>query len=512
MESVLILDFGAQYSQLIARRVREQNVYCEIVPYNISVEELRERAPQGIIFSGGPRSVYGEQSPRLDAGVFELGIPILGICYGLQLLTYQLGGEVQAAQKREYGKAAIIVDDNQDLLAGHQLGSDQSQTAWMSHSDYITQPAPGFEILAHTEHCPVAAVGHRQRKIFGVQFHPEVVHTPRGREILHNFLFNICHCSGDWTMESFIDTSVEAIRLQVGAGQVVCGLSGGIDSSVAAALVHRAVGDQLTCIYVDHGFMRKGETEQILTTFGRDFAMKLVHVDARQRFLDKVAGIADPEVKRKRIGNEFIRVFEEEAVRVGDAAFLVQGTLYPDIIESGTEHAAVIKSHHNVGGLPDDMEFDLVEPLKALFKDEVRQLAKELGLPEEIVYRHPFPGPGLAIRVIGEITGEKLDLLRDVDHIFIDEIRRAGLYKDIWQAFAVLTNTRTVGVMGDERTYDYVAALRAVASEDGMTSDWYRMPYEVLESTSRRIMNEVQGVNRVVYDVSSKPPSTIEWE
>ena len=509
---MLILDFGAQYSQLIARRVREQNVYCEIVPYNISMDELRARAPKGIIFSGGPRSVYGENAPRLDEQVFELGIPILGICYGLQLLTHQLGGVVEAAQKREYGKAAIIVDDTKDLFAGFELGTEQGQAAWMSHSDYITQPAPGFSILAHTDHSPVAAVGNRERKIYGVQFHPEVVHTPRGRELLHNFLYHICECAGDWTMESFIDTAVEAIQVQVGDNQIVCGLSGGIDSSVAAALVHKAVGDQLTCIYVDHGFMRKGETEQILTTFGRDFQMKLIHVDARQRFLARVAGVTDPEMKRKRIGNEFIRVFEEEAANVGDAKFLVQGTLYPDIIESGTEHAAVIKSHHNVGGLPEDMEFDLVEPLKALFKDEVRELAKELGLPDEIVWRHPFPGPGLAIRVIGEITAEKLDLLRDVDHIFIDEIRRAGLYRDIWQAFAVLTNTRTVGVMGDERTYDYVAALRAVASEDGMTSDWFRMPYDLLESASRRIMNEVQGVNRVVYDVSSKPPSTIEWE
>jgi len=512
LETVLVLDFGAQYSQLIARRVRELRVYCEIVPHTVSVEEIKARDPKGIIFTGGPRSVYGDGAPRLDEDIYGLGIPILGICYGLQLLTYQLGGAVEPAEKREYGRAELLIDDDRDLFAGFKTGEADREAAWMSHGDYITEPAPGFDTLAHTDHCPIAAVGHRGKKIYGVQFHPEVAHTPRGREVLQNFLYHVCGCNGQWTMESFVDTAVEAVRAQVGEGQVVCGLSGGIDSSVAAALVHRAVSDQLTCIYVDHGFMRKGETEQVLETFGRDFQMKLIHVDARERFLQKVRGISDPEIKRKRIGNEFIRVFEEEAAKVGQAAYLVQGTLYPDIIESGTEQAAVIKSHHNVGGLPEEMDFELVEPLKALFKDEVRALAMELGLPDEIVWRHPFPGPGLAIRIMGEITGEKLDLLREVDHIFIEEIRRAGLYKEIWQAFAVLTNTRTVGVMGDERTYDYVAALRAVASQDGMTSDWYRVPPDVLEIVSRRIMNEIQGVNRVVYDISSKPPATIEWE
>ncbi len=509
MERVIVLDFGAQYSQLIARRVRECGVYCEIMPYNTPAAELEALQPKGIILSGGPSSVYAKDAPVLEPELFDLGIPVLGICYGLQLMMHMLGGEVQPASKREYGRAAVEILDYEDLFKGFE--SDGPLTVWMSHSDHVVA-AGGFTVLAATSHAPITAVADRQRRLYGVQFHPEVVHTQRGAELLRNFLIEVCRCAADWSMQSFAEEAVREIRSQIGSGQVVCGLSGGIDSSVAAALVHRAVGDQLTCIYVDHGFMRKGESEQVVDTFGRQFKMNLLHVDARQQFLDKLFGVTDPEQKRKIIGNQFIRVFEAEASKLGDVDFLVQGTLYPDVIESGTAQASVIKSHHNVGGLPEDIKFSLVEPLRALFKDEVRKLAQELGLPDEITYRHPFPGPGLAIRVIGEVSRERLDILREVDAIAVEEIWRAGEYRNIWQAFAVLTDTRTVGVMGDERTYDYVAAIRAVTSEDGMTADWARVPYELLEAISRRVMNEVKGINRVVYDISSKPPATIEWE
>ncbi len=520
-EKIVILDFGAQYSQLIARRVRECHVYSEIVPFDVSLEELKAMQPGGIILSGGPSSVYGQGAPVSDPGIFGLGVPVLGICYGMQLMAHQLGGEVFPARKREYGRTGLTVSDYGDLFTGldslepGEAGSRdlaEALVCWMSHGDTVQSPPPGFEVLATTSSTPVAAMADRRRKLYGVQFHPEVVHTPRGKEIICNFVFKICGCSGNWNMGSFADQAVAEIRRRVGDGHMVCGLSGGVDSSVAATLAHRAVGDRLTCIFVDHGFLRKGEADQVVQTFQEGFQMRLVHVDASERFLTAIRGVTEPEQKRKIIGREFVRIFEEEARKLGKVDFLVQGTLYPDVIESGTKHAAVIKSHHNVGGLPEEMQFNLVEPLRNLFKDEVRVLGRELGLPEEIVWRQPFPGPGLAIRIIGEVTREKLDTLREADAIALEEIRRAGLYREIWQSFAVLTNARSVGVMGDERTYGYVVGLRAVTSEDGMTADWARLPYEVLERISSRVMNEVHGVNRLVYDISSKPPSTIEWE
>ncbi|MHC1745578.1 MAG: glutamine-hydrolyzing GMP synthase [Negativicutes bacterium] len=507
-ELVVVMDFGGQYSQLIARRIRECGVYCEIVPFNTAVDKLIAMAPKGIVFSGGPSSVYSPKAPICDPKIFELGMPILGICYGMQLTAQTLGGKVAHAENREYGNTRLFVDYDSTIM---ETVARETQV-WMSHGDRIDSPPPGFIVTAHTDSTPVAAMADEERQIFGVQFHPEVVHTPEGMKILRNFLFTICKCHGDWNMGSFVDAAIQKIKEQVGDKRVLCGLSGGIDSSVAAVLVHKAVGDQLTCVFVNHGFLRKGEPEQVVKTFRDGFHMHLVYANVEERFLGKIAGITDPEEKRKMIGAEFIRVFEDEAAKLGEIPYLVQGTLYPDVIESGTATAAVIKSHHNVGGLPEDMQFSLVEPLRDLFKDEVRALARELELPDDIVWRQPFPGPGLAIRIIGEITQERLDILREADSVVYQEIKKAGLYREIWQSFAILPAMKSVGVMGDERTYAYTVGLRIVSSEDGMTADWVRLPYEVLEAISRRIVNEVKGVNRVVYDITSKPPSTIEWE
>ncbi|WP_144352747.1 glutamine-hydrolyzing GMP synthase [Sporomusa termitida] len=505
---ILVMDFGGQYSQLIARRIRECGVYCEIVPFNTNIEKIRQLAPKGIVFSGGPSSVYGDDAPKCDSQVFEINLPVLGICYGMQLTAHTLGGKVAHATTREYGNTRLYVDKNEGIFAA----IDPETQVWMSHGDYITEPPAGFSVTAHTGSTPVAAMENRSRGIYGVQFHPEVVHTPEGMRMLKNFLFNICHCTGNWNMGSFVDQAIARIRAQVGNKRVLCALSGGVDSSVAAVLVHRAIGDQLTCVFVNHGFLRKGEAEQVVKTFRDGFKMNLVYVDAVDRFMARLNGITEPEAKRKIIGEEFIRVFEVEAAKLGEIDYLVQGTLYPDVIESGTATAAVIKSHHNVGGLPEDMKFELIEPLRDLFKDEVRALGLEINLTEDIVYRQPFPGPGLAIRIIGEITEERLEILREADAIVYQEIKQAGLYRKVWQSFAVLPAMKSVGVMGDERTYAYTVGLRIVESEDGMTADWVRLPYEVLDAISRRIVNEVKGVNRIVYDITSKPPSTIEWE
>ncbi|NLY90505.1 MAG: glutamine-hydrolyzing GMP synthase [Firmicutes bacterium] len=508
-ETVVILDFGGQYTQLIARRVRELQVDCEILPYRATVEQIQALNPRALIFSGGAKSVSAPGAPGADHRLYQLGLPILGICYGMQLMAKDLGGVVRAAERHEYGETTLAVQEENDLFAG----LEQEITVWMSHSDLVEAVPPGFTVLATTANTPVAAMGNPERRFYAVQFHPEVIHTPRGTDLLKNFLFKIAGLTGNWTMGSFIEDTVRQIREMVGPDeQVVCGLSGGVDSSVAAVLVHRAIGDRLTCLFVDHGLLRKGEAKQVMDTFTRLFNIKVIQVDAADEFLSKLAGVVDPEEKRKIIGHEFIRVFQREAARLGKIDYLVQGTLYTDVIESGTETAAVIKSHHNVGGLPKDLKFKLIEPLKHLFKDEVRRVGQELQLPEELVWRHPFPGPGLAIRVLGEVTREKLDLLREADAILVEEIKKAGLYRDIWQAFAVLPDIRSVGVMGDQRSYAYTVALRAVTSHDGMTADWFRFPPEVLAGIANRIVNEVPHVNRVVYDITSKPPATIEWE
>jgi GMP synthase (glutamine-hydrolysing) len=509
-DEVVVLDYGGQYSQLIARRVRECGVFSELLPHHVGAEEVRRRKPKGLILSGGPASVYAEGAPRLDPELLQLGIPVLGICYGMQALVLTLGGRVEGAEVGEFGRSRLAVAETGRLLAG----TPAEQTCWMSHRDTVYEAPPGFTALASSTESPVAALESPERGLYGIQFHPEVVHTPYGQQILTTFLEDICGCERTWSAASIIDEQVAAIRAQVGTGRVICGLSGGVDSSVAALLVHRAVGDQLTCVFVDHGLMRKNEGEQVISAFRDHFRVPLVAVDAEDRFLRRLAGVSEPEAKRKAIGAEFIRVFEEEAAKIGDARYLVQGTLYSDVIESGGgTGAATIKSHHNVGGLPDDLQFELVEPLRALFKDEVRAVGAELGLPERLVWRQPFPGPGLAIRVVGgEATKERLDTLRNADFILQDEIRKAGLYRELWQSFCVLPDIRTVGVQGDERTYGYVVAIRAVTSDDAMTADWARLPYDLLEQIASRMINEIREVNRVVLDITSKPPGTIEWE
>ncbi len=511
MEKVVILDFGSQYTKLIARKIRELQVYSEIHPYNYSLDEIR-RDPdiKAVVLSGGPASIYADDAPHCDPGVFELNIPVLGICYGLQHIAYSMNGKVDPADRREYGRAVLMIDDDKDLLAGFSPNSQ----VWMSHGDHLTALPEGFEIIAHTANSPIAAVRHPDRKIFGIQFHPEVYHTTDGKTLLHNFLFNICQFKGDWSPTSFIETAIAQIGETVGDRKVLCGLSGGVDSSVAAVLLHKAIGDQLTCVFVDHGLLRENEAQEVESLFRQKLSLNLICVTAADVFLSRLSGVTDPERKRKIIGEAFIDVFEREAKKLGQFDFLAQGTLYPDVIESVSFKgpSVTIKSHHNVGGLPERMNFELIEPFRELFKDEVRAVGRELGLPEEIIGRHPFPGPGLAIRVIGEVSEARLEILRRADKVYIDALRESGLYDQIWQAFCVLLPIQTVGVMGDERTYENVLALRAVTSTDGMTADWFPFPPDFLAEVSSRISNGVKGINRVVYDVSSKPPATIEWE
>ncbi|OQZ02790.1 MAG: GMP synthase (glutamine-hydrolyzing) [Candidatus Brocadia sp. UTAMX1] len=510
-EKILILDFGSQYAQLIARRVRENNVYSEIVSHKITTAEMQKVNPKGIILSGGPASVYAKNAPRCEEGIAALGIPVLGICYGMQLGCQMLGATVRPTTAREYGRTACTFNTESKLFKA----LTRDAVVWMSHGDQVVELPAEFESLAFTNTCPFAAVKHKKKDFYAVQFHPEVSHTPQGNQIIRNFLYEICGCAGDWKMHSYIEKSVSEIRKQVGEGRVICGLSGGVDSAVTAALIHRAIGNRLSCIFVDNGLLRNYEADEVIKTFKENFTIDLHAIDAQNRFLEKLKGVTDPEKKRKIIGHEFIEVFKEEAKKISQAKFLAQGTLYPDVIESIPAHGGptvTIKSHHNVGGLPAELGFELVEPLRLLFKDEVRKIGEELGLPEELVWRHPFPGPGLAIRIIGEVTKPRLDILRNADRIVIEEIRKAGLYRSIAQCFAVLLPLSTVGVMGDERSYENVIAVRAVETTDFMTANWYRIPYDVLEIISSRVINEVKGVNRVVYDISTKPPSTIEWE
>ena len=508
-ELILILDFGGQYNQLIARRVRECNVYSEVVPYDISLEKIKEKNPKGIIFTGGPASVYGEDSPKCADGIFKLGIPVLGICYGMQLMSHTLGGKVTSATTREYGETNVNIDNTSSLFQGFE----NQNIFLMSHTDYVEAVPEGFKKIGYTQVCPNAAMENTDKKLYGIQFHPEVNNSVNGTQVIKNFLYNICNCSGDWVMSSFVEEQIKSLKEKIGDKKALCALSGGVDSSVAAVLLSKAIGKNLTCIFVDHGLLRKNEGDEVEKIFTENYDLNFIRVNAKERFLEKLAGVTDPERKRKIIGEEFIRVFEQEAKKIGTVDFLVQGTIYPDVIESGLGKSAVIKSHHNVGGLPDYVDFkEIVEPLRNLFKDEVRKTGLELGIPENLVYRQPFPGPGLAIRVIGDITDDKLTILKEADSIFREEIANSGLHKSINQYFAVLTNLKSVGVMGDERTYDYTVALRAVETTDFMTGVWSKIPYEVLEKVSSRIVNEVKHVNRVVYDITSKPPATIEWE